>query len=147
MQDETFGPVLPITRFKDGEEALTRANTSRYGLGAAIYGKSGVRELAERIVSGMTTINTVLAFGSIPSLPFGGVGESGFGRIHGDEGLREFSRPKSIVEQRFTIPGMNFFTFNTPPNLYDQLKGMAEKLYGAAILDRASEVLKKLRIL
>jgi hypothetical protein len=42
---------------------------------------------------------------------------------------------------------MNFFTFNTPPNLYDQLKGMAEKLYGAAILDRASEVLKKLRIL
>ena len=146
MQDETFGPVLPIAKVKDGEEALRLANQSRYGLGAAVWGKSGVHDLAERIVSGMTTINTVLAFGSIPSLPFGGVGESGFGRIHGDEGLREFSRPKSIVEQRFAIPGMNFFTFRVPPNLYDQLKGMAEKLYGQAILDKAGEVLKKLHL-
>lgn len=147
MQDETFGPVLPITRVKDGDEALDRANTSPYGLGAAVYGKSGVRELADKIVSGMTTINTVLAFGSIPSLPFGGVGESGFGRIHGDEGLREFSRTKGVVEQRFAIPGMNFFTFKVPPNLYDQLKGMVEKLYGTAILDKATDALKKLRIL
>ncbi len=147
MQDETFGPVLPIARVKDGDEALSRANRSRYGLGSAVWGKSGVRELADKIVSGMTTINTVLAFGSVPTLPFGGIGESGFGRIHGDEGLREFSRTKSIVEQRFTIPGMNFFTFKVPPNLYDQLKGMAEKLYGTAVLDKASEVLKKLHIL
>ena len=86
--------------------------------------------------------NTVLAFGSVPGLPFGGVGESGFGRIHGDEGLREFSRTKSTVEQRFSLP-MNPFTFRTPPNLYDQLKGMAEKLYGSAVLDKAGEVLKR----
>jgi len=147
MTDETFGPVLPIAKVKDADEALALANQSRYGLGAAIYGKSGVRELAERIVSGMTTINTVLAFGSIPSLPFGGVGESGFGRIHGDEGLKEFSRSHGIVEQRFALPGMNLFTFKVPANLYAQLKRMAETLYGQPILDRAAEVLKKLHLL
>jgi len=147
MQDETFGPVLPIAKVKDAEEALRLANQSRYGLGAAVFGKSGVRELAERIVSGMATINTVLAFGSIQTIPFGGVGESGFGRIHGDEGLKEFSRPHGVVEQRFAIPGMNLFSFRQPANLYDQLKGIVDTLYGQAILDKASEVLKKLHIL
>jgi len=147
MQDETFGPVLPIAKVKDAEEALRLANQSRYGLGAAVFGKSGVRELAERIVSGMATINTVLAFGSIQTIPFGGVGESGFGRIHGDEGLKEFSRPHGVVEQRFAIPGMNLFSFRQPANLYDQLKGLVDTLYGQAILDKASEVLKKLHIL
>lgn len=145
MTEETFGPVLPIARVADTNEALMRANKTRYGLGSAVFGKSGARELADKIISGMTTINTVLAFGSIPGLPFGGIGESGFGRIHGDEGLREFARTKSTVEQRFALP-MNPFTFRTPPNLYDQLKGMAEKLYGSAVLDKAGEVLKRFGI-
>ncbi|MBL8786009.1 MAG: aldehyde dehydrogenase family protein [Deltaproteobacteria bacterium] len=146
MKEETFGPILPILKVPDSEEALRLANQTSYGLGAAIFGKAHVRELAERIVSGMTTINTVLAFGSVPGLPFGGIGESGFGRIHGDEGLREFSRTKSVVEQRFAIPGMNVFTFKLPANAYEQFKGMAEKLYGSAVLDKASEVLKKLHL-
>lgn len=146
MQDETFGPVLPICKVKDSEEALRLANHTRYGLGAAVWGKSSAREVAERIVSGMATVNTVLAFGSVPGIPFGGVGESGFGRIHGDEGLREFSRAHGIVEQRFAIPGMNMFTFRLPHNTYDQLKGLAEKLYGHPLIDKATEVLKKLKI-
>jgi NAD-dependent aldehyde dehydrogenases len=48
----------------------------------------------------MTSINSVLGFAIVPALPFGGVGESGFGRIHGADGLREFSRPKAITRQR-----------------------------------------------
>lgn len=142
MNEETFGPVLPIARVSDANEALMRANATKYGLGSSIFGRSGVRELAAKIASGMVAINTALAFGSVPGVPFGGVGESGFGRIHGDEGLREFSRTKSVVEQRFALP-MNPFTMRTPPNLYDQLKGMAEKLYGSAVIDKASELLKK----
>ncbi len=145
MTEETFGPLLPIARVSDANEALMLANKTKYGLGAAVFGKSGVREIAEKIVSGMVTINTVMAFGSVPGVPFGGVGESGFGRIHGDEGLKEFSRTKSTVEQRFALP-MNPFSMRTPPNMYDQLKGMAEKLYGTAMLDKASEVLKKFGI-
>jgi hypothetical protein len=48
----------------------------------------------------MTSVNSVIAFVAVPALPFGGSGESGFGRIHGADGLREFSRPKSITRQR-----------------------------------------------
>jgi hypothetical protein len=50
--------------------------------------------------SGMTAVNSALSFAGQPSLPFGGVGDSGFGRIHGDDGLREFSRSKSITTRR-----------------------------------------------
>ena len=52
----------------------------------------------------MVSINSVLGFAAIASLPFGGVGESGFGRIHGADGLREFSRPKSVTVERFSSP-------------------------------------------
>ena len=49
-------------------------------------------DIARRLRSGMVSINGTLSFAGLPSLPFGGVGDSGFGRIHGDDGLREFSR-------------------------------------------------------
>ena len=54
--------------------------------------------IARRLRSGMTSINAALAFAGMPSLPFGGVGDSGIGRIHGDDGLREFTRPKAITQ-------------------------------------------------
>ncbi|MFO0744541.1 MAG: aldehyde dehydrogenase family protein [Myxococcota bacterium] len=142
MTEETFGPVLPIMKVRDTEDALRHANATKYGLGAAVWGKSGVREVAERIVSGMTTVNAVIAFGAIPSLPFGGIGESGFGRIHGDQGLREFSRTKSITEQRFALP-MNLLSFKLPPKTYDQLRGMIHKLYGGSLIDKAGSFLRR----
>jgi aldehyde dehydrogenase (NAD+) len=49
-------------------------------------------------------VNSVIAFAGVPALPFGGVGDSGFGRIHGPDGLREFARAKAITAQRFTSP-------------------------------------------
>jgi hypothetical protein len=58
----------------------------------------------------MVAVNCGLAFVGIPGLPFGGQGESGFGRIHGAEGLREFARPRSYTEQKFAVPGMDVAT-------------------------------------
>ena len=52
----------------------------------------------------MTSVNSVIAFAGIPALPFGGVGDSGFGRIHGPDGLREFTYAKAIARQRFRPP-------------------------------------------
>ena len=60
--------------------------------------------VARRIRSGMTAVNSVLSFAAIPTLPFGGVGDSGFGRIHGPDGLKEFTSAKAIARQRFTLP-------------------------------------------
>ncbi len=100
MCDETFGPTLTVTRVADADEAVTLANASRYGLGGAVFSRSRGLELARRLRSGMTSVNSVISFVGMPMLPFGGVGDSGFGRIHGEDGLREFTRAKAITKRR-----------------------------------------------
>lgn len=101
VQRETFGPTVVINTVADLDEAVRLANGTEYGLGAAVFTRDA--RLGERIAgqlrAGVVTINSVLGFASIPALPFGGVKGSGFGRIHGDDGLREFSTPKSIARQ------------------------------------------------
>jgi acyl-CoA reductase-like NAD-dependent aldehyde dehydrogenase len=143
MREETFGPVLPIARVDSADEAIELANDSDYGLGSAIFGKERVRELADRIRAGMTAINSVMAYSAVPNLPFGGVGESGFGRIHGDEGLREFSRTKATAEQRFALP-MNPLSFRQPKGAYQQARKLIEQLYGGGVVDRARGALSRL---
>lgn len=100
--EETFGPVLVVNRVRDADEAVERANAVSYGLGGAVFSKrrANAVQLARRLRSGMTAVNSVLSFAGTPSVPFGGVGDSGFGRIHGDDGLREFARSKSITARR-----------------------------------------------
>ncbi|EME56881.1 aldehyde dehydrogenase family protein [Amycolatopsis decaplanina] len=104
VQEETFGPTVTIAKVRDMDEAVEKANDTKYGLGSAVFSKSRGLELAGRLRTGMTSINAPLSFAGIASLPFGGVGDSGFGRIHGPEGLREFARPKAVARQRFTAP-------------------------------------------
>jgi acyl-CoA reductase-like NAD-dependent aldehyde dehydrogenase len=104
VTDETFGPTLTIAKVRDMDEAVDNANASRYGLGATVFSRARGLELARRIRSGMASVNQVISFAAIPSLPFGGVGDSGFGRIHGADGLKEFTRPKAIARQRFAVP-------------------------------------------
>ena len=105
MTQETFGPVLAVARVRDAQHAVQRANASSYGLGSAVFSRRHGMELARGIRSGMTSVNSAIAFATVPALPFGGVGESGFGRVHGADGLREFTRPKAITRQRFPQPG------------------------------------------
>jgi acyl-CoA reductase-like NAD-dependent aldehyde dehydrogenase len=83
---------------------LDRANATSYGLGGSVFSKKHGVDIARRMRSGMTSINAMAAFAFVPALPFGGVGSSGFGRIHGADGLREFTRPKSITRQRWPLP-------------------------------------------
>ena len=104
IQEETFGPTITVTKVRDADEAVERANDTTYGLAGAVFSKARGMELARRLTSGMTSINQVIAFAGVPSLPFGGHGDSGFGRIHGADGLREFTRAKAITRQRFDLP-------------------------------------------
>lgn len=99
MREETFGPLIPIMRVKDAEEAIRLANDSDYGLSGSIFTRDLKRgeQLATRIHSGDVTINTTKwVFGS-PSLPMGGVKHSGLGRRNGPEGLLRFVRPQSVL--------------------------------------------------
>lgn len=104
VTEETFGPVLVVNAVADVDEAVARVNASRYGLGAAVFSKHQGTEIAERLRVGMVTVNSVISFAAIAAVPLGGVGDSGFGRIHGADGLREFTRTHSIVAQRFALP-------------------------------------------
>jgi succinate-semialdehyde dehydrogenase/glutarate-semialdehyde dehydrogenase len=116
MREETFGPVLPVVRVRDADEAVRRANANPYGLGAAVFARRRADRIARALRSGMTSINSVLVFAGMPSLPFGGVGESGFGRVHGPDGLREFSRSKATTRQRFPLP-FSILSFERPARL------------------------------
>jgi aldehyde dehydrogenase (NAD+) len=131
VQEETFGPTIVITRVRDAEEALEKANATVHGLAGSVFTKSKARglDLARRMTSGMVSVNSVLTFASVPSLPFGGVGESGFGRIHGEDGLKEFTRAKSITRQRFALPG-NLMSFDRPANAADALARVIGVVHG-----------------
>ncbi len=103
MRDETFGPVLPIMRVRDDEEAVRLANDSRYGLNSSVWSADDERaeQIARAIEAGNVCINDCMVSYAVAGLPFGGVKESGIGRIHGVEGLRAFCNTKSVLAGRF----------------------------------------------
>jgi acyl-CoA reductase-like NAD-dependent aldehyde dehydrogenase len=131
VTEETFGPTVTVTRVPDVDEAVRRANATSYGLAGSVFAASsrtGV-EIARRMRSGMVSVGSVIAFASVPGLPFGGVGESGFGRIHGDDGLREFTRAKAITRQRFALP-VPLTSFDRPEKVTGQLVKVVRLLHG-----------------
>jgi succinate-semialdehyde dehydrogenase/glutarate-semialdehyde dehydrogenase len=103
MREETFGPVLPIMRVRDDEEALRLANDTRFGLNASVWTgdkRRGV-ELAKAIRAGSAVVNDCLITYAIPESPFGGRGESGIGQVNGEAGLKGYCHAQSIVIDRF----------------------------------------------
>jgi acyl-CoA reductase-like NAD-dependent aldehyde dehydrogenase len=105
MKEETFGPVIPIMKVANAEEALRLANDSPYGLGGSVFArdKSAGRQVAEQIQSGSVCINDALVNYIIPEAPMGGTKHSGFGFRHGAEGIRQYCRQKTIVSDRFGL--------------------------------------------
>ena len=129
ITDETFGPTITINRVRDIDEAVRLANAGRYGLGGTVFSKSRGEQLARRLKAGMVSINGVVAFAAIPSLPFGGIGDSGFGRIHGEDGLREFARPQAVARRKFK-PLLNPMSFTRGAGTVRQLLAIVKLRYG-----------------
>ena len=96
--DEIFGPVASIIKAKDDEDAMRIANDSRYGLGGGIFSKDvdrAVKMASKYFDTGMVNINRYAI--ASPDMPFGGVKNSGYGREHGEVGLKEFVNVKAIT--------------------------------------------------
>ncbi|WP_280250967.1 aldehyde dehydrogenase family protein [Nocardia abscessus] len=104
VTEETFGPTLTVTAVRDMDEAVELVNRGAYGLGATVFARRHGRDIADRIRAGGTSINAFVAHATIPGLPLGGVGASGFGRVHGPDGLVEFTYAKATTRQRFPSP-------------------------------------------
>jgi succinate-semialdehyde dehydrogenase/glutarate-semialdehyde dehydrogenase len=105
LNEETFGPILPVVAVRDQEEAIRRTNQSGYGLSASVWTGDWRRGMAvaRRLRVGGVTVNDALVHYGIPALPFGGVGESGFGRTRGLEGLSEMTRTRATVVDRLGL--------------------------------------------
>jgi uncharacterized protein YndB with AHSA1/START domain len=100
MQEEIFGPVLPIVTYRDLPEAIAFVNARPRPLALYYFGSSATnrREVLTRTTSGGVTINGTLMHYVQDDLPFGGVGVSGFGAYHGIEGFRAFSHQKAVFD-------------------------------------------------
>jgi acyl-CoA reductase-like NAD-dependent aldehyde dehydrogenase len=131
VTEETFGPTVTVARVADLSEGVRLANASRYGLGASVFArnKKAAMAAARSLRSGMTAVNSVISYASVPSLPFGGSGDSGFGRIHGADGLREFSRAKAITRQRMR-PLVNLTSFGRSDKDMRRILSLATMLHG-----------------
>ncbi len=101
MEEELFGPLLPIRTYKDFEETIRYVNSKPRPLAAYYFGNDAEEEKAviERTTSGGVCVNDVIMHIMQEELPFGGVGPSGMGAIHGFEGFKTFSHAKSIFRQ------------------------------------------------
>lgn len=128
---ETFGPLVIVNRVQSLDEAVDRTNASRYGLAASIFSGNRSRAMAaaRRLQVGMVSINSWVMYAGVPSLPWGGVKESGIGRIHGADGLRGFCQPKSVVRQRFALP-VALTSFERHPAATKAMLGMFRVLHG-----------------
>jgi succinate-semialdehyde dehydrogenase/glutarate-semialdehyde dehydrogenase/succinyl-CoA reductase len=103
-QEETFGPVAPITVVENEEQAVNLANDTKYGLGASIWTQNldKADSMTRLIEAGIVTVNNVVV--SDPRVPFGGVKKSGFGRELSRYGMLEFVNIKSIRYYDELIP-------------------------------------------
>jgi len=101
MQEEIFGPVLPVMTYRNIDEAIAYVNAHDRPLGLYYFGADSAEEahVLARTTSGGVTVNDVIFHVAMEDLPFGGVGPSGMGSYHGVDGFREFSHRKSVYRQ------------------------------------------------
>ena len=128
MQEEIFGPVLPIKRYRTVDEAIGYINAKDRPLGLYWFGtdQAEERRVLDRTISGGVTVNDVLFHVSVEDLPFGGIGPAGMGNYHGFDGFKAFSHPKSIYRQpKLDLAGMAGFK---PPYGAKTKKALAREL-------------------
>lgn len=104
--EETFGPVVAVVPFDTDEEAIELHNATHFGLTASVFSRdlNAARAMADRLRVGLVSINDVAATSySSPELPWGGIGESGFGRTHGQEGMIDSTWAKVIESPRLPM--------------------------------------------
>jgi acyl-CoA reductase-like NAD-dependent aldehyde dehydrogenase len=147
LQEETFGPLLPIVPVRDVDEAIDLANSTQHGLAASIWTsdvKRG-RELAQRIETGAVLINDAVSHVGACEVPHGGAKASGYGRTHGRDGLMEMTRTKYLDIDPAWLRKPWWFGYNQ--KLLAQLNRFAEAQFSRSFLARLHGVSGSLGLL
>lgn len=143
MREETFGPVLPVMRFRDDDEAVRLANDSDYGLAASIWTSDRERgeRVARQIEAGTVMVNDVLSCFSISEAPHGGVKASGIGHTHGRWGLDEMVRVKYIDVD--LMPRMKkVWWFGYGDRFTSEMKGFLDLLFTRPLRQKLKAALR-----
>ncbi len=114
VRDETFGPVLAVVRVSGVAEAVRHVNEARYGLGVSIWTADVARaeRLAERLDVGVVNVNNHSITGAMPSLPWSGTRDTGFGVANGPQALSTFVRPRTTLVDRATGPELYWMPYD-----------------------------------
>lgn len=137
-QKEQFGPIMVIVRVKGEEDAIRLANDCPYALGSSVFSKDTARaeRIARRVRAGMSVVNDYGLAYMIQSLPFGGVGTSGFGRINGREGLRACCNEKAMVTDRVRLSnGVGVYPIR--PSTFALTEGVIGMIYARGPVAKA----------
>ncbi|MEY1661969.1 aldehyde dehydrogenase family protein [Isoalcanivorax beigongshangi] len=134
VQEETFGPILVVQPFQDEQDSIRLANSTPFGLSASVWSKDLAR--AERVARalrvGAVSINNVMLTEGNPALPFGGVGESGYGRAKGVEGLRGMVRSKAVlIDKQSSKIEANWFPYTQEK--FALFGGLIDGLFGRGL--------------
>ncbi|MBX6332273.1 MAG: aldehyde dehydrogenase family protein, partial [Gemmatimonadaceae bacterium] len=148
LTEETFGPVVPVIRVRDAEEAIRLANASGLGLSASVWGRdlAQAERVARALEAGSVMINDTVSVVGIAEAPHGGVKGSGFGRSHGAEGLAECVCTKAIVVDRLAGVRQPWW-FGYSAERARNTDAFVRLRHGARLAERVRAVPRALRLL
>ena len=128
MQAETFGPIVPVQTVASVDEAIARANASPFGLSASIWTRDTARaeQIAHRLNVGAVSVNDHLSLAGLPDVPWGGVKDSGFGRLQGRQGLMEMVWPQVIM--RDVVPLKRPWWYHYDEHTFELFRNLAALL-------------------
>jgi succinate-semialdehyde dehydrogenase/glutarate-semialdehyde dehydrogenase len=143
MREEIFGPIVPFMRVGTEEEAIRLANDSHLGLNAYVFSadRDHARRLAERVQAGSVLVNDVVTNGGTPDAPFGGIKASGFGRVMGEESLRDMCNVKHISLDRIATQKDPLWFPYTAGSYTWFRRGLRALFSGGGLMQRISEIL------
>ena len=131
MTEEIFGPIVPFMRVSSADEAIRLANDSHLGLNAYVFTEDPERgrSIASKLEAGSVMVNDTLVNAAMAEMPFGGIKQSGFGRVLGEEGLRDMCNVKHVCVERFKMPRRHPLAFPYTERTYGVLLGALRALY------------------